>query len=60
MAIERLQQEIAAPDFHTSGRNDTQTVLHELKDKQSTLELSMERWSDLEHRKEEYEASRLR
>jgi ATP-binding cassette subfamily F protein uup len=59
-SIEDLQQKIAAPDFYESSHEEVQPVLQELKDQQSALEQSMERWSDLERRKEEYEASRSR
>jgi len=57
-SVEILQQKIAAPDFYAASHDNVQPVLQELKDKQATLEESVERWSELERMQAEYEASR--
>jgi len=58
-AIERLQAQIAAPDFYADGQEAAQPVLQELREKQKLLEDSVERWADLEQKHQRYEASRV-
>jgi ATP-binding cassette subfamily F protein uup len=56
--IALLQQTIAEPDFYAAGQDAVQPVLQQLSDRQILLETRVERWSDLEQKQAEYEASR--
>jgi len=56
--ISKLQLEIASPDFYAAGQEAVKPVLRKLDDSQKALEQSVERWSELEHKREAYEASR--
>ncbi|MBT8093788.1 MAG: ABC transporter ATP-binding protein, partial [Gammaproteobacteria bacterium] len=52
--IETMQQELAAPGFYELEAELVQQKLHELGETESLLERSIERWSELEMRRESF------
>ena len=52
--ISDLQEKIAAPDFYTQDAGLVQRKLGELSEAERTLEQRVERWGELETRKDSF------
>jgi ABC transport system ATP-binding/permease protein len=50
--IRSMEQKIATPDFYTGSHEQVQSCLRQLGVKQSSLEIAIERWSELEEKQE--------
>ena len=59
VTIERLQKQIAEPDFYASAQDQVQAILQELTENQESLDHQVERWAELEQKQQKYESSRV-
>ena len=57
-SVNALLAQISAPDFYSQDRAATAPVLQDFADSQQALDLTLERWSELEDLQQRYKASR--
>ena len=56
--VDALLGQLSAPDFYAQDHAATAPVLQEFADSQQTLDLTMERWTELEELQQQYRESR--
>lgn len=56
--VDALLEQLSAPDFYAQDHAATAPVLQEFADSQQTLDLAMERWTELEDLQQQYKESR--